>query len=812
MNQLNYPIQNNVSTSMLISQFNNYNISTSYFLNIFKNYNGYTVNKCLINNQFIDDLIELISLITITTLDRQLGDYTIKFDASLTGLPEDSPIKKSINNYIDSFSADKSMPIIYDINNYITYKDRFIKLIDLYLVYSFTSFTYTDTTNNTQINIGDLLHITIDTTQDQDLIDRKDIIKNTIDNYKLITNNIRMMSFFTQEDTDIIDRIYSIYFNLGKNLKILSIFKLYILLKYINYIDNNETRKHIINLIEKISNAFSYTTLEFEYLYPLLEIFDWQFAIKPNAVTSPILLQTFGRVYPRVIESEDIQNEKNYEYETIIDKICSDIQGVSYAFVSDDIDTIMINICIIYNYLVPICTQSKIFNRSVELINSELLDVNIGKMDDDDDILELGQINYYIYKTLSDRIDTFKNVTPVTFLNEINMCTHSRFSEFKVIDVNAAGKTRKLEIICAYLESMHFFIKNDHLAASLNVIATYLISEKFAYDICESVREYMQTLPNQFKKSLINQINNNKLFSNVEYIKNILIYLDNSNETNLNNCFLKVTNKEIRSNIFLQLYEIIHNYSAPEPLFYIGYYSTIDVPNNTIADPPSTDPDAYLEGVDTYIIPFGIPLEGNLHPIPLKSISENSTITPVRKLDDQSTLNVKNDITDINYTSSIFNDMSNMNYNQYDIVEIFEKQNINENIISKYKSIITIHDINQYDLNDDMVSDEIDNREITFNYKYRTAYSRIYLIYTYLNKKYKSIKYNNETNSYDIIQNKYDIDSKISIILKLCSIPKINILEKLCSMDESYVAHDKDEKQTTIRDLLNKLVENKITI
>lgn len=62
-NTIEYPISSTLTDDVLISQFQDLSISTSYFKYLFEHVPQKSIEKCFVNNTFINDYVDFISLI-----------------------------------------------------------------------------------------------------------------------------------------------------------------------------------------------------------------------------------------------------------------------------------------------------------------------------------------------------------------------------------------------------------------------------------------------------------------------------------------------------------------------------------------------------------------------------------------------------------------------------------------------------------------------------------------------------------------------------------------------------------------------------
>lgn len=62
-NTIEYPISSTLTDDILISQFQDLSISTSYFKYLFDHIPQNSIEKCFVNNTFINDYVDFISLI-----------------------------------------------------------------------------------------------------------------------------------------------------------------------------------------------------------------------------------------------------------------------------------------------------------------------------------------------------------------------------------------------------------------------------------------------------------------------------------------------------------------------------------------------------------------------------------------------------------------------------------------------------------------------------------------------------------------------------------------------------------------------------
>lgn len=90
-NTIEYPISSTLTDDILISQFQDLSISTSYFKYLFDHIPQKSIEKCFVNNTFINDYVDFISLIIQKIYKDNNDSLNSTFlDSTLNSMPNSS--------------------------------------------------------------------------------------------------------------------------------------------------------------------------------------------------------------------------------------------------------------------------------------------------------------------------------------------------------------------------------------------------------------------------------------------------------------------------------------------------------------------------------------------------------------------------------------------------------------------------------------------------------------------------------------------------------------------------------------------------
>lgn len=779
MNQLTYPITQHLSSDVITDQFQNVNISTSYFLNMFKECSPYSIQHALTNNTFVDDLIDLIASIKIEPLELET---TMKSPTFANHTLNMSHLQTSITNYNSKISNKSTTSV--DVSLYLDQITQYEKLVNLYNKYKHlaqpyimqappwndtlvaTLIAFIDPNPNPNHNPGINGH---NNNQHQVEMD-------CLDNIYTYIRTINNKNIFTPDELNKINNIYKNTFNDTK-LNATEFTKLYILLKYAFYLDNKENCETILEITNSTINRYTYILNINDQ--PLINIIDRFTSIKnQNGYRNQVIQQLFNNFNisnhtpnPNPNPAHIIPNPANFGIDNDWNiLLTTPFVSINLFFMNEIVNTTAMCIYNIYLLLENVYKCIPLFNIIVKLINDKMKSATM----------------LYFLITMHQLIANVFNqhvIQPNSILEYIRSyidyrySMHIPFSEPKLYDIN---------MLCNFF----FDISHDeNLRDSLIRASVYIVSEYFPIDIGNSLREEISKFDNQQLDLLKNRINLNKNLLKTTYVNDLLLYIGKQTNDNFKNCFASLTSSDVRSNQFIDLYSLIYfKNDAIATILLESPNVEPGNPNKQLAQQAGvlTNPNPNNEhiGVSSPIVTGLVDISTRAHLTLSDDISYNS-------------YNISYNSTEVGYSNKIYDDMIEMNYMYYDIDAEYLPQTYNENLFPRYKYLINKHHRSKTDVN---------SVENMFNFKYATAYSRIFLMNELSNQTYNIYTFDKQLNCFKSIHMKYIVDSRLKhVMYAITKMTKLDILEKLCKKNDQYLASDKDEKILIINNIIKEL-------
>lgn len=777
MNKLVYPIQNH-NTDIIVQQFNNYDISTSYFLNYFKEISPFTINKCAINNKFVDDIIELISLIKITPLtstnehslnSSTINDYT-NLNASLSAF---------VSNKSNSISSNN-----LEINLFANKIDKFYKIYRSYRALAYWNLNLVDNANR-RISMVDYV-LSLMLTVDQAQIDIKNNAIPVLRDIAITINDIQNNTYLSKNDKTLIDTCLANYLSLNyaDGLGISYMQKIYILFKYITNIDNGMMHDRLLNLLDKITIKYAdFEKKEYDAAYHYFAGYANDQTLGGTGV--PLVVPRPARSQISQLIMNDIQharhNTATKSYYTRQLGALTYTEHTTLFYIEDSILTYLVNIHLIFSFLRKIQHNFTFYNRIKDLINAN---------NEEYTYLESVLGNYY----------TTVYVAPRGNADNIDMLIHEIEYYIRIIisDVNMPDdngitfapyftrfRFNSSDEILASINNIRILINNTankHYFSTMK-IATYLMSRKFARDMADYLCNILANTKSKNFSTIERQITNNTVLFKKLYTSDILNYLRRPSNDTLNRCFEILNAADIHEDIFSELFEILHNEINEQPTYLL--LNPVFDPNQIRAGPI---PD--IVHVESYI-------DVNLNTPVNDGIAKTwiiDAISPHSISGSASSTSVGPSLQKLNYSNSILTDLNDDNFTFYDIIETYEPELAFKDTVPSYRQLINIH-MNGCDLNLNTIKN-------TFICKYKTSYSRLYLLYNYIHILYNKYEYIIKENKFQTLDFEYEIDNRVPILLECVYKPKIDLLEELCAGNDQYLNLDNENKKVYIDEFI----------
>ena len=327
---------------------------------------------------------------------------------------------------------------------------------------------------------------------------------------------------------------------------------------------------------------------------------------------------------------------------------------------------------------------------------------------------------------------------------------------------------------------------DDDFRDSLIRASLYIVSEYFPIDIGNLLRMEIAQLDQQQLDLLKNRIKLNKNLLKTTYVNDLLLYIEKQTSDRLDNCFASLTSSDVRSNQFIDLYSLI--YFKNEDLAEILLESPNVKPVAPNAPPAAPIIPTNPIKLGTDHIPVSSPIATGLVDIATRTLG---LLPPGVSMHPSFPIAM-------NYMSPIYEDMKEMHYMYYDIDAEYLPQTYNENLFPKYKYLINKHH------RPDTTS--INSVENMFNFKYATAYSRIFLMNELSNQTYNIYTFDKQLNCFKSIEMKYIVDSRLKHVMHVITeMSKFELLNSLCDKSDQYLASDKDEKILFINNIIKEL-------
>lgn len=774
MNQLTYPITQHLSSDVITDQFQNVNISTSYFLNMFKECNPSSIQHALTNNTFVDDLIDLIASIKIDPLE--LDNTTLNMSTNLSN---------SITNYKSKISNKSTTSV--DVSLYLEQITHYVKLVDLYNKYKHLAQSYI-IPNQWNDMLGNTLKAFIDPNP-QAFIHNGHIMNqyqvendclDTIYTYILTINN---NTIFTPDELNKINNIYKNTFNDTK-LIATEFTKLYILLKYAFYLDNKENCETILEITNSTINRYAYILNINDQ--PLIYIIDrFTSIMNQNGYNNQFITQLFANFNtskPTLVANAGNTanpahinpNPANLGIDDDWNILLTTVNvSINLFFIDEIVNTTAMCIYNIYLLLENVYKCIPLFNIIVQLINRRMISANM----------------LYFLITLHQLIGNVYNqhvIQPSSILGYIRSFIDYRYSSYiphtdnKLYDINN---------LCMLFFNISY---DDDFRDSLIRASLYIVSEYFPIDIGNLLRMEIAQLDQQQLDLLKNRIKLNKNLLKTTYVNDLLLYIEKQTNDRLDNCFASLTSSDVRSDQFIDLYSLI--YFKNEDLAEI----LLESPSVPPVKPPA--PNAVPVAPPAPIIPTN-PIKLGTDHIPVSSPIATGLVDIATRtlglLPPGVSMHPSFPIA-MNYMSPIYEDMKEMHYMYYDIDAEYLPQTYNENLFPKYKYLINKHH------RPDTTS--INSVENMFNFKYATAYSRIFLMNELSNQTYNIYTFDKQLNCFKSIEMKYIVDSRLKHVMHVITeMSKFELLNSLCDKSDQYLASDKDEKILFINNIIKEL-------
>lgn len=772
MNQLTYPIQTFLPSDIVVAQFQNVNISTSYFLNMFKTCNPYSIEQCFINNSFVDDIIELIALIKLSP-DTLQSSFVSSIPTSL---------QTSLLLYRNS-NIDDDTNISIDVNSYDSSIVTFEKLVRL-----FQQFNYLDVVPNNRMNITNaqfLINILNGIIQQANV--PAQVALQTpiyIEHIQKVTTYIIQIKNNTNISQNYITTVNTIFNSMFNEIDVNILIKLHILLKYINYIDSNKKRESILNIIDALAKRFQ-DLVSVDSLFDQIYTTVFQPAPVDNRVANranPLMwtayewhLEILDKVYNLGIALTAAQQSEKAISQLLLYP-CNDFQIINLSFITENVDTLLLNIYNIYTFLVNAYKSTPLFNICVDILNN-----NIEPQNSIQDFL----YNFYFYLNIALDIPQGTLIHPDTILrNNIQLYVKYRFDNYIQYEQN------KMFGIVRNMNSYITMSRDINMCNLLTSLSTYLVSSDFAIEIGNRLRTKISELDTNERASLIKTINRDANISNLVYVADLLVYLQRPTIDHLNLCFQSLEIADIRNIKFNELCTYIYANDAvvQQPLIRLEEsFQLPPAPAQQVPPPIAPNTKLPMPIFNATPLHLGIQTSHSTH-------QKLNSFKGIISSSSSSSINIT-----VNYDSTIYEDMLDLAYTNYNINDSYIPQPYSDRIEEKYKKLSTYH----YNVISSIENQQAFTIENTYIFKYMTAYSRLYLINTYLNKYYLSYIYN--VNKFETQKNKYTIDSRLSTLLNIVStMKKSDILIDLCNEADTYLVLDKDEKIKIINNLISK--------